>query len=161
MPAAPIEHRARAADTVDASCGARTEEDRRRSDDLKATWANIQAGFFGVGGLIHVAVGLAGGMGAFLTKRSGVCRERLVEGELAGDWAREGGGMHGVDLSVVHLVRGHKTDPAMVMLLVVPVEEGAAETYGVLNTAEAFRKARLILQRLEDGVDGPNGISVP
>ena len=65
----PVEHGA--AETVDASCDARTEEGRRRSDDLKATSANIQAGFFGVGGLIHVAVGLLGGTGGFLTKRSG------------------------------------------------------------------------------------------
>lgn len=65
----PIEHRA--AETVDASCGAGTEEGRGRFDDLERTRFSIQAGFFGVGGLIHVAVGLAGGMGAFLTKRSG------------------------------------------------------------------------------------------
>src|SRR5664279_443750 len=68
----PIEHRV--AETVDASCDARTEEGTGRFDDLKATRVNIHAGFFGVGGLIHVAVGLAGGTGGFLTKRSGFSR---------------------------------------------------------------------------------------
>jgi len=57
--------------------------------------------------------------------------------------------MHGVDLAVMHLVRGHQADPAMVMVLVVPVEEGAAEASGILDAAEAFGKARLILQGLE------------
>jgi hypothetical protein len=35
----------------------------------------IQAAFFGVGGLIHAAVGLAGGTGGFLTKRWVVLRK--------------------------------------------------------------------------------------
>src|SRR5271157_2490400 len=37
----------------------------------RSTRASIQVIFFGVGGLIHAAVGLAGGIGAFLTNRSG------------------------------------------------------------------------------------------
>ncbi len=57
--------------------------------------------------------------------------------------------MNGVDLAIMHLVRGHQTDPGMVMLLVVPVEELAAEASGVLDTAEAFGEARLVLQGLE------------
>jgi hypothetical protein len=69
---AAIEHRA--AETVDASCGAGTEEGTGRFDDLERATASIQAGFFGVGGLIHVAVGLAGGVGAFFTKRWGFAR---------------------------------------------------------------------------------------
>src|SRR3954464_2611240 len=68
-PASPPEHKA--AETVDASCGAGTEEGAGRFDGLRRTSASIHAGFFGVGGLIHVAVGLAGGTGGFLTKRSG------------------------------------------------------------------------------------------
>jgi hypothetical protein len=39
----------------------------------------------------------------------------------------------------------------MVMVLVVPVEEGAAEASGILDAAEAFGKARLILQGLDMG----------
>jgi len=62
----------RAAETVDASCVTETEEGTGRVDDLERTWFSIQAGFFSVGGLIQVAVGLAGGTGAFLTKRSGL-----------------------------------------------------------------------------------------
>jgi hypothetical protein len=34
----------------------------------------IQVRLFGCGGLIHAAVGLAGGVGGFLTKRSGFHR---------------------------------------------------------------------------------------
>ena len=64
----------RAADTVDASCDARTEEGTGRFDELEGTKASIQAVLFGVGGLIHAAVGLAGGVGGFLTKRSGFSR---------------------------------------------------------------------------------------
>jgi hypothetical protein len=37
----------------------------------------------------------------------------------------------------------------MVVVLVVPVEEGAAEASGVLDAAEASGKARLILKCLE------------
>jgi hypothetical protein len=49
---------------------ARTEEGTATAGDLKETMASIQAAL-GVGGLIHVAVGLSGGVGALLTKRSG------------------------------------------------------------------------------------------
>jgi hypothetical protein len=58
-------------------------------------------------------------------------------------------GMNRVDLAVMHLVRGHETDPGVVMVLVVPIEELAAETSGILDATEAFGKARLILQGLE------------
>ena len=64
----------RAADTVDASCDAITAEGTFRFDELERTKARIQAVLFGVGGLIHAAVGLVGGVGAFLTKRSGFSR---------------------------------------------------------------------------------------
>ena len=64
----------RAADTVAASFAASTEEGTRRFDELERTKARIQAVLFGVGGLIHAAVGLAGGVGGFLTKRSGFSR---------------------------------------------------------------------------------------
>jgi hypothetical protein len=46
---------------------------RGRPVDLKETMASIQA-TLGVGGLIHVAVGLSGGVGVLLTKRSGYSR---------------------------------------------------------------------------------------
>jgi hypothetical protein len=44
------------------------------AQQLSGSVACIHAGFFGVGGLIHAAVGLAGGPGGFLTKRSGFFR---------------------------------------------------------------------------------------
>ena len=49
----------------------------------------------------------------------------------------------------------------MVMVLIIPIEELPAEASGVLDAAEAWREARLILQGFEDGVDGPDGINVP
>ena len=52
---------------------ARTEEGTRTAGDLEETMAIVQA-TLGVGGLIHVAVGLLGGVGALLTKRSGYSR---------------------------------------------------------------------------------------
>jgi len=83
-----------------------------------------------------------------------VFTERLIEGDLAGR-------VDGIDLAIMHLVRRHQADPGMVMVLVVPVEEPTAKASGVLDAAEAFWEAWLVFQRLEDGVDGPNGISVP
>ena len=50
------------------------EEGTSRFIDLNVTWTGVQAGLFGVGGLIQVAVGLSGGVGALLTKRSGLSR---------------------------------------------------------------------------------------
>jgi hypothetical protein len=90
----------------------------------------------------------------FSDEAFGVFTERQVESDLAS-------GVHGIGLAVVHLVRGHETDPGVVMVLVVPIEELAAEASGIFDAAEMFGKARLILQGLEDGVDGPDGIGVP
>ena len=50
------------------------EEGTSRFIDLNVTGTGVQAGLFGVGGLIQVAVGLSGGVGALLTKRSGLSR---------------------------------------------------------------------------------------
>lgn len=52
---------------------ARTEEGTGTAGGLKETMASIQT-TLGVGGLIHVAVGLSGGVGVLLTKRSGYSR---------------------------------------------------------------------------------------
>ena len=62
------------ADTVDTGYEARTEEGVGWFDDLGRAGIVGQAVFFGMGGLIHAAVGLAGGTGGFLTKRSGFSR---------------------------------------------------------------------------------------
>ena len=58
-------------------------------------------------------------------------------------------GVNGVGLAVMHVVRRHQADPGVVMVLVVPVEEAAAEAFGVFDAAEALREPRLILQGLE------------
>src|SRR5665213_2071737 len=71
-----------------------------------------------------------------------VVAERLIERELAS-------GVDGIGLTVVHLVRSHQTDAAMVVILVVPIEEAAAEASGVLDAAEALGELRLVLECLE------------
>ena len=80
--------------------------------------------------------------GRFFDEALRVLPERPVECDLARR-------VNGVDLSVVHLIRGHQADPGMVMVLIVPNEERATETSRVLDAAEAFGKARLILHGLE------------
>ena len=102
----------------------------------------IQALLFGVGGLIQAAVGLAGGMGGFVDEALWVFAKCLIESDLAG-------GVNGIGLAIMHLVGRHQADSGMVMVLVVPVEEAAAEASGILDAAEAFWEAWLILQRLE------------
>ena len=57
--------------------------------------------------------------------------------------------MNGIGLTVVDLVRCHQADPGMVMLLIVPIEEPAAEAFGILDAAKALREAWLILQGFE------------
>ncbi len=49
----------------------------------------------------------------------------------------------------MHLVRGHQPDADVVMLLIVPVEEWAAEAAGVLDAPKALGKPWLILQGFE------------
>ena len=54
-----------------------------------------------------------------------------------------------VGLAVVHLVGRHQADTGMVMVLIVPIEEAAAERLGVLNAAETLRKLRLLFHDFE------------
>jgi hypothetical protein len=56
------------------------------------------------------------------------------------------GGMDGVGLAVLHLVRGHQADADMMVILVVPSEEAAAEGPGILDAAETFGELRLVFQ---------------
>src|SRR3978361_848119 len=58
-------------------------------------------------------------------------------------------GVDGIHLAVMHLVRGHEADPGVMVVLVVPIEELAAEGLGILDAAEPAGKARLVLQGLE------------
>jgi len=54
--------------------------------------------------------------------------------------------MDGVGLAVMHLVRGHQADADVMVILVVPGAEAAAEGPGVLDAAETFRELRLVFQ---------------
>ena len=57
--------------------------------------------------------------------------------------------MNGVDLAVMHLIGGHQAEAGVVVILVIPVEEAAAEASGVLDAAEALREAWLVFEGLE------------
>ena len=57
-----------------------------------------------------------------------------------------------VGLSVVDLVRRHQADAVMVVIAIVPIEEGAAESLGVLDGAEAPGKLRLVFAGLEEAL---------
>ena len=65
--------RRRAAGGGDCRYARRSDDGGKARDGRRALRARrgIQAAGFGVGGLIHVAVGFLGGTGGFLTKRSG------------------------------------------------------------------------------------------
>ena len=72
----------------------------------------------------------------------GVFAEGAIERDLTG----------GVDLfglTVVDLVGRHQADAGMVMVLIVPIEEAAAERFGVLDATEALRKLGLVFHGFE------------
>ena len=60
--------------------------------------------------------------------------------------------MNVVSLAVVDLVRGHEAKTSVVVVLIVPLEEAAAEVLGVLEAAESFREFGLVFQGLEVGL---------
>ncbi len=59
------------------------------------------------------------------------------------------GGMDGIGLAVVDLVRGHQTEAEVVVVLIVPGEELPAELLGILAAAEALGKPRLVFEGFE------------
>ena len=59
------------------------------------------------------------------------------------------GGMDDVSLAVMHLVGRHQSNTDVVVILVVPGEEAAAEGPGILDAAEALGELRLVFQGLE------------
>ena len=63
------------------------------------------------------------------------------------------GGVYGFGLTVMDLVGGHQADAAVVMILIVPVEEASAEVFGLLGGFEALWEFRLIFQGLSTGVE--------
>ena len=56
------------------------------------------------------------------------------------------GGMDDLGLTVMHLVGRHQSDADVMVLLVVPGEEAAAEGPGILDAAEALGELRLVFQ---------------
>ena len=89
--------------------------------------------------------------GCFAHKAFRVCLIGLCQDVLTG-------GMDGVGLAVMHLVRGHQADAEVMVILVVPGEEAAAEAPGILDAAETFRELRLVFQM---GWTAPTASSVP
>jgi hypothetical protein len=69
-----------------------------------------------------------------------------VEGVIKGGLA---GSVDCVGLAVMHLIGRHQADAGMVMLLIVPIEEAAAERLGILDAAEAPWKLRLVFHGFE------------
>jgi hypothetical protein len=51
------------------------------------------------------------------------------------------GGVNGIHLSVMHLVRSHEANPGMVVVLVVPVEEPTTEAPRIGSGANKLRAA--------------------
>ena len=80
--------------------------------------------------------------GGFVDEAVGVGLEGLIECFLSG-------GVDHIGLSVVDLIGGHQADAEMVVILVVAVEEGAAEGLGVLDAAEAPGELGLVFQGLK------------
>ena len=83
-------------------------------------------------------------LGRLLDEAFGIDAESVIKGPLSG-------GMDVVGLAVVDLVGRHETDPSMVVVLIVPGEEAAAEVLGVLNAAEALGEFGLVFEGLEVG----------
>ena len=91
--------------------------------------------------MIQTAVWLGWGCWRLFDEALWIGIEATVEGVLSG-------GMDGIGLAVMDLVRGHQPETNMVMLLTVPGEELAAELACILNAAEAFWEPWLTSVRL-------------
>ena len=86
--------------------------------------------------------GFGEGHGCLVHEPRGVLRERAVKCDPPGR-------VNSIHLPEMHLIRRHQTDPGMVVILVVPIEESAAEVPGVLNAREPLRKPWLVFQVFE------------
>ncbi len=87
--------------------------------------------------------GLFGWDGLGFDEAVGVGLEGVVEGLLTF-------GVNLAGLSEMDLVWGHEADAVMVVVPVVPIEEGSAEGLGVLDGAELFGELGLIFTRFEE-----------
>jgi hypothetical protein len=82
-----------------------------------------------------------GWFGRFSDEALRVVAEGLIEGRLAC-------GVDGVGLSVMDLVGCHEADAGVMVVAVVPVEEGPTERFGVFDAAEPFGELGLVFQGL-------------
>jgi len=62
-----------------------------------------------------------------------------------------------VGLTVMHLIGRHQADAGMMMLLIIPIEEVAAERLGILNAAEALWNGFHRWNRSGDAAQGSGG----
>ena len=69
-----------------------------------------------------------------------------VEGAIESVLARR---VDSVGLTVMDLIGCHQADAGMVMLLIVPIEEAAAERLGILDAAEALWELGLVFHGFE------------
>ena len=78
-------------------------------------------------------------------KPFGCFEERVVQGDLAG-------GVDCVGLPEVDLVGRHQADACVMMVLVIPGKESAAERACLFDGLEPFWELRLVFQGLEVGL---------
>ena len=86
-----------------------------------------------------------GRFGVVADEPLGCVEERGVERGLAG-------GVDRVGLPEVDLVGCHQADSCVMMVLVIPSEEAAAECAGLVDGLEPFWELRLVFQGLEVGL---------
>ena len=89
--------------------------------------------------------GFIGWVRSFVYEAGAILPERAVERALARR-------VDGVSLAEVHLVGCHHTNTAVVMFLVVPIEEASAECSGILDAPEALGEPWLVFQGFEVGL---------
>ena len=85
---------------------------------------------------------LCGRFGLLSDEAFRVSVEGAIEDVLAG-------GVDCISLTVMHLIGRHQADASVVMLLIVPVEEAAAERLGILGAAEALWELGLVFHGFE------------
>ena len=88
---------------------------------------------------------LVGWVRSLVHEAGAVLPERSVERVLARR-------VNGIGLAEVHLVGCHRANAAVVVFLVVPIEEASAECSGILNAPEVFGEPWLVFQGFEAGL---------
>ncbi len=93
-------------------------------------------------GLLISGGGFGERHGRLVNEPRGMLCKRTIKRDLPGH-------VNSVHPAEMHLIRRHQTDPGMVVIPVVPIEEPAAEVPGVLNAPEPLRKPWLVFQGFE------------